>query len=164
MEDFMVKHGAGELNMPLLCHARISRTIRDSDGASQPVQFVNHILEMVEPVTWDAMSAPNASFSDVLAILKHCPAHDEGIHFAFLADIQPDPYYGMRIVYDDCEGPRGLYVAALVASNNKSKTEHVSDAGYNVVTTAINDIANPAGSVKEPVGNHTVVGLSLIHI
>ena len=34
--------------------------------------------------------------------------------FAFLADIQPDPYYGMRLIYDGQEGSRCLYVAALV--------------------------------------------------
>ena len=52
----------------------------------------------------------------MLGIFNNCPQHDQGIHFAFLADIQSDPYYGMRLVYDDSEGPRGLYVAALVAS------------------------------------------------
>ena len=151
MEEFMVKHEAGELNMPLLCHARISRSIREKDGASQPVQFVNHTLEMVEPVSWRATSAPNAAFTAVLGILNNCPQHDEGIHFAFLADIQPDPYYGMRIVYDDTEGPRGLYVAALVASSSKSKTSPVSDDGYKVVTTAVKDIANPDGTLDNPI-------------
>ena len=94
----------------------------------------------------------------MLDILKHCPGHGEGIHFAFLADIQPDPYYGMRVLYDDCEGPRGLYVAALVAGTMRSKTEQVSDDGYNVVTRDVKDIANPAGDLDTPVGNHTLVG------
>ena len=81
-----------------------------------------------------------------------------GAHFAFFADIKPDPYYGMRIVYDGQEGPRGLYVAALVASTSTSKTEQVSEHGYKVVTLAVKDVANPDGSVDKPVGNHTLVG------
>ena len=107
--------------MPLRCQARVSRVLRVKDGATQPV-FVNHTLETVEAVSWQPSSAPNAAFNDVLAILNICPAHDEGIHFAFLADVQPDTQYGMRLVYDGEEGPTGLYVAALVASNSKSKT------------------------------------------
>ena len=90
-EDFSKKHAAGELNMPLLCHARVSRSVRTKDGASQPVSYVNHTLESVEPVSWAALSAPNAAYTDVLAILNNCPEHDEGILFAFLAVIQPDP-------------------------------------------------------------------------
>ena len=144
--------------MPLLCQARVSRVLRVKDGATQPVTFVNHTLEMVEPVTWQPSSAPNAAFSDVLAILNNCPPHDEGIHFAFLADVQPDPHYGMRLVFDGEEGPRGLYVAALIASNNKSKTERVGDGGYKVVTSDVKDLANPEGTVDKPVGNHTLVG------
>jgi hypothetical protein len=113
---------------------------------------------MVEPVSWQPASAPNAAFTGVLAILNNCPPHDEGIHFAFLADVQPDPHYGMRLVYDGEAGPKGLYVAALIASSNKSKTERVSDDGYKVVTADVKDVANPAGSLDQPIGNHTLVG------
>ena len=158
MDEFTKKHAAGALNMPLLCQARVSRVLRGKDGASQPVTFVNHTLEMVEPVSWHPSSAPNAAFNDVLAILNNCPPHDEGIHFAFLADVQPDPHYGMRLVYDGQEGPRGLYVAVLVASSSKSKTERVGDDGYKVVTTDVKDVANPDGTVDKPIGNHTLVG------
>ena len=31
-EEFSKKHAAGELNMPLLCHARVSRSVRTKDG------------------------------------------------------------------------------------------------------------------------------------
>ena len=158
MEEFTKKHADGELNMPLLCQARVSRVLRGTDGATQPVKFVNHTLEMVEPVSWQPSSAPNAAFTEVLAILKNCPPHDEGIHFAFLADVKPDPHYGMRLVYDGEEGPKGIYVAALIASNSKSKTDRVGDDGYKVVTTEVKDIANPEGSVDKPIGNHTLVG------
>ena len=37
--------------MPLLCHARVSRSVRTKDGASQPVTYVNHTLETVKPVS-----------------------------------------------------------------------------------------------------------------
>ena len=144
--------------MPLLCQARVSRDLRSKDSATQPVIFVNHTLEMVEPVSWQPASAPNAAFSDVLAILNNCPPHDEGIHFAFLADVQPDPHYGMRLVYDGAEGPKGLYVAALIASSSKSKTDRVGDDGYKVVTTEVKDVASIYGTVDQPVGNHTLVG------
>ena len=144
--------------MPLLCQARVSRVLRGTDSATQPAKFVNHTLEMVEPVSWQPSSAPNAAFSYVLAILNNCPPHDEGIHFAFLADVQPDPHYGMRLVYDGEEGPRGLYVATLIASNSKSKTDRVGEEGYKVVTSGVKDVANPAGSVDKPIGNHTLIG------
>ena len=144
--------------MPLLCHARVSRSVRTKDGASQSVAYVHHTLETVEPVSWAALSAPNAAYTDVLAILNNCPEHDEGILFAFLADIQPDPYYGMRVVYDGQEGPKGLYLAALVACNSKSKTDKVGDDGYKVVTSDVKDVANPDGIVDTPIGSHARVG------
>ena len=146
--------------MPLLCQVRVSRVVRDKgkDGASQPVSFVNHNMELVQAATWNVSSAPNEAFSDVLALLKNCPPSDEGILFAFLADILPDSQYGMRLVYDGEECPTGLYVATLIASNSKSKTERVSEEGYNVVTTDVKDLANPEGTVDEPAGEHTLVG------
>ena len=69
-----------------------------------------------------------------------------------MAVIQPDPYYGTRIVYGDCEGPRGLCVAALVAGTTRPTTEQVSDGGFTVVTTNVKDIANRGG------GNYSLVG------
>ncbi len=150
MEDFLAKHAAGDLNMPLLCHARISRNIKtpalDSSsqgGASQPAtKYVNHIIETVEPVSWDPASAPNASYSDVIGILNNCPPHAEGVVFAFLADIKSDPHYGFRLDYDGREGPKCLYVAALIGSEIKSTTEAVGN-GFKVITTNVKDVANP---------------------
>jgi len=157
-EEFTKKHAAGGLNMPLLCHARVSRRVRTQTFAFQPVTYVNYTLEAVEPVSWDLSSAPNAAYSNVLAILNTCPAHDEGLLFAFLADIQPDPYYGIRLIYDGQEGSRSLYVAALVACDSKSKTEKISEDGYKVLTSDVKDVANPDGTVDKPIGSHTVVG------
>ena len=166
---FTEKHKTGKLNMPLLSHVRISRTERKkngTDGASQPVDggarsgavFLNHTLEALEVVTWDSESAPNAAYSDVLTLLNKCPSNDEGITFAYLADLQPDPYCGMSICYDKAEGPKGIYAAVLVASPNNSKPHPIGENGYKVVTTQLKDIANPAHTGKGPVGDHTLVG------
>ena len=162
-DTFTEKHAAGELNFPLLCHARISRTKREAEakgGASQPAGkiYVNHTLEEVGPVSWNPSSAPNAAYTDVLAILNNCPPNDEGIVFAYLADVQPDPFCGMHISFDDAPGPKGIYAAVLVACNTKSKTLPIGDNGYKVVTASAKDIANPAGNPSAPVGDHTLVG------
>ena len=58
MEDFVRKHQGNELNMPLLCHARVSRSIRpvNEDASTQRTQgdskreYVNYTVEEVEPV------------------------------------------------------------------------------------------------------------------
>ena len=150
MDEFKAKHAAGTLNFPLLCQARVSRTIKDT--------FVNHTLEMVEPVSWHPSAAPNKAFCDVLAILNCCPPDDQGIHFAFLADVIPDPIYGFKLVYDGEDGPTALYVAALIASGTNSKTEQVGEHGFKVVTTDVKDVANPAGTIETPVGSHALVG------
>ena len=101
-DEFLRKHASGELNWPLLVHARVSRRTRAGGadrGASQLAaasqnqpQYVNHMLEAAEAVTWARESAPNQCYQDVRAILNNCPPHDEGIAFAYLADIRPDPH------------------------------------------------------------------------
>ena len=145
-EKFSKKQAAGELNMPLLW---LSKSVRTKDGASQPVAHVNHTVETVESVSWAALSAPNAAYTHVLGVLNDCPEHDEGTLFAFLADIQPDPYHGMRVVYDGQEGPRGLYLAALVACNSKSKTEKVGDDGCKIVTSNVKDVGTPRWNCRQ---------------
>jgi hypothetical protein len=163
--DFQTKHQQGALNMPLFCHMRVSRSLRgDTAGASQPsasdigafpgAAYVSHVLEDVEPVTWDPKSAPNASYNDVLHILNNCPGHDEGILFAFLGDIQPCPYYGFKVKYNEVEAVKAMYVAALISSPSKSQTESVG-SGYKVTTTGIIDLANPDAPQAEP---YTVTG------
>ena len=155
-DTFIERHAAGELNLPLLCHARVSRTIRKEEPTGKT--FVNHILEKVEPVSWDPSSAPNATYTDVLAILNNCPPHDEGIAFSCLEDLQPDPFCGMRISYGGSPGPKCVYVAVLVASNRKSKTDPIGENGFQVVTAGVKDVANPAGTATAYVGDHTLLG------
>jgi len=163
--EFIEKHAAGELNFPLLCHARVCRTTREEETPSkgkdelrQKKIYVNHQVEAVEPVTWDPSSAPNATYKDVLAILNNCPPNEEGIVHACLEDLQPDPFCAMNISYGGSPGPKGVFAAVLVASSRKSKPHPISDNGYKVVTVNVKDIANPAGNATAPVGDHTLVG------
>jgi hypothetical protein len=72
--------------------------------------------------------------------------------FAFLADIDEDPYYGLRLNYEGREGSRCSYVAVLIASDSKSTTASVGE-GYKVTTLNIKDVANPHGE-----STHTAVG------
>lgn len=69
LADFQEKHGQGVLNMPLFCHARISRTLRgggpnpSSTGATKGQDslqqaFVNTTIEEIEPVSWDSKAYP----------------------------------------------------------------------------------------------------------
>ena len=190
-EDFLRKHAAGSLNTPLLVHARISRTIRgeatlggasqsfrsdtpwtgasqssrgfsSQDGASQPVRYVNHNVEALEPVSWDTTSAPNASYGDILGLLNICPAHDDGVLFAFLADMSFDPHYGFRLSYDGIQGPQCAYAAVLIASGERSVTEAIGE-GFKVTTNGIKDIANP-GSVgaTQPDGGAAPISYSAL--
>jgi hypothetical protein len=185
IEDFVAKHKTRSLNMPLLCHARVSRNVKESTGntagyssyfptstqaatsgrgsfgrafqpaasgsasqpaasggASQPVTYVNHNLEAVEPVMWDRKAAPNESYSEVLTLLNNCPPHDEGVLFAYLSDVEADPYYGLRVSYDGNEGPQCAMVACLVANAAASQTTKVGD-GFKVTTPDVTDLANP---------------------
>ena len=119
---------------------------------------MNHQLEAVEVVSWNPRSAPNASYTDVLTILNNCPEHDQGVLFAYLSDIQPDPHYGIQVVYDGQEGTKAAYIAALVACGTKNKREDVGTAGHKIVHNEVKDIANPEGTIEQPVGDYTLVG------
>ena len=178
MEDFVRKHQGNELNMPLLCHARVSRSIRpvnedaSTQGASDLTQgeyssskrsltsesftsgYVNYTVEEVEPVSWDLASKPNASYNQVLDVLNHCPPHSEGIAFVFLEDVEPDPHYGFRIMYDDLEGMKCAYFAALIGCEHKSVSDQVG-SGFRVVTSKVKDVANPSATGD---GIYTTVG------
>jgi hypothetical protein len=146
-EEFLIKKANGELNMPLLCHARITRMVRTNNGT-----YVNHVMEQVEPVSWDLLSAPNKSYNDILAILNNCPTHEEGLLFAFLDDVKPDPHYGFHLVYDGQEGPRCSLVAVLVACDKISQTDVVG-TGFKV-TSSVTDAANSSHHS----GAHPAVG------
>ena len=158
MQAFLDRHAAGELNLPLLCHVRITRTYKEvSGGASQPTRYVNHTVASVTPMHWSPIAAPNEAYRDVLSVLNLCPPHEEGLAFAFLEDICPDPYYGFSISYDGKPGPLCIYVAALLSSEQKSVTSTVGE-GFKVTTTDVKDVAHPnAHGATQPVC-HTLVG------
>ncbi len=81
----------------------------------------------------------------VVNLLSNGPPHDEGLLFAFLADVSPGPHYAFSIAYDNQDGPRCTYVASLVASDSKSSTERIG-AGFMVIATGIKDYAKSAGA------------------
>ena len=152
MPGFIEKHRNASLNMPLLCHVRVSRTVRRTDAGAV---FVNHVVEDAMPVTWSVPSAPNAAYHDLLQLLNMCPAHDQGILFAFLSDITEDPHYGFQMSYDGVQSPRSSYVIALIASEAKSTTTNVGE-GYQVTSPKIQDLANPDAGALQP--GYSVVG------
>ena len=158
MQDFLDKHAAGDLNLPLLCHVRIVRTQKELNGGrQQPTTVVNHTVASVEPMQWAAAAAPNAAYNEVLSLLNLCPPHEEGIAFAFLQDIGADPYYGFRLEYDGKPGPLCTYVAALLSSEHKSDTSAVG-TGFKVTTTNVKDVALPETQGASQPLCHTVVG------
>ena len=158
MDIFLERHAAGELNLPLLCHVRMTRLCKElSGGRAQPTTVVNHTVASVEPMQWEPTAAPNAAYNDVLSLLNLCPPHEEGIAFAFLGDIEPDPYYGFRLSYDGKAGPLCTYVAALLSSEQKSVTGKVGD-GFKVTTTDVKDVALPESQGAAQPLCYTLVG------
>ena len=157
-EEFVNKHKAGQLNFPLLCQARVSRVVRPMNNDVGSVEYVNHNLEDVEPVSWSRDSAPNASYSGVLSILDHCPPAEDGVQFAYLSDIHSDPFHGARLVYDGKDGPKASCIAVLLASPSSSATTSIGDNAFKVVTEDVKDIASPRSTLEKPVGQHRVIG------
>ena len=156
LSEFQEKYNQGALNMPLFCHARLSRTVRENtSGNPQQGPYINSMIEEIEPVLWNLKSAPNEAFADVLNILNNCPRHDEGLLFAFLADLKPDPYYGFQVFYNGVESVKATYVVVLIASSQNSNSPTDLGGGYKVTTSKIVDVANPDA---EQVGTYTVTG------
>ena len=73
----------------------------------------------------------------------------------FLEDVEPDPHYGFRIRYDDMDGIKCTYFAALIGCETKSATESVG-TGYRVVTSKVKDIANPISATSGHADAETV--------
>ena len=144
---FREAHETDSITMPLLCHARLSRSPRTSDSGTF---LANYIVEDIAPVSYTLASAPNAAYEDLVNLLNMCPSHNEGVVFAYLSDIHADPHYGFQVTYDDVAAPRSACVLSLVASPAKSITVSFG-VGFQVTTPEVLDYANPAGAPQPSV-------------
>ena len=166
-EDFQKKQAEDTLGYPLFVHARISRSVKigssQNDAEVLSKNYVSHVIEEVVPVSWKKTEAPNASFKSLLAILNNLPPHDECIQFAFLKDLQEDPHYGFKLVYDGVPGIKAAYAAVLVESVRATATTPCGD-GFMAKTTDLQDVAalpsGTADSQADALSNYTVVGYS----
>ena len=71
MQAFVDRHAAGELNLPLLCHVRITRTCKEGSGGA--AKYVNHTVASAVPMQWSPIAAPNEAYRAVLSVLNLCP-------------------------------------------------------------------------------------------
>ena len=103
--------------------------------------YVSYRIVDMQPVDWAPTSAPNAAYKDVIHILNASPRHEEGLLFAYLPDVRPDPIYGCKVMFDgEREGPACEYVAVLVRCAAKSVQESFG-TGYRVTTPGVMDLA-----------------------
>ena len=172
-EEFLKKQAEDTLGYPLFVHARISRRVKigssQTDAEVDSKNLVSHTIEEIVPVSWTKTEAPNASFKSLLAILNNLPPHDECIQFAFLKDLQEDPHYGFKLVYDGVPGVTAAYAAVLVESRSATATTPCGD-GFMAKTTDLQDVAalqmpydtaaSQADALLHNESNYTVVGYS----
>jgi len=150
---FMDAHASGALQFPLLCNLRVSRSFStgasEQSGASQPSAhagqktFVNHVIQDARPIDWNHRMAPNAAYEDVLTVLNNWPRNEEGLLFAFLADIEPDPHTGFRLTFENGTISKGAAVAVLIAARKKNNTPEGLGDGFKVCAPDVCDAANP---------------------
>ena len=100
---------------------------------------------------------PNAAYEDVLSMLNVLPRNEEGLAFAFLSDIEPDPQSGFRLVFDTGNIAKGAAVAVLIASSKKSKPPFPLGTGFQVCAENVCDIACPEADAKKAAA-YTVTG------
>ena len=152
---FMEAHASGTLQFPLLCNLRVSRataTPAAVSGASQPGAaadtrtFVNHVIQEAMPIDWNSKMAPNAAYENLLAVLNTLPGNEEGLLFAFLADIEPDPHTGFRVTSENGTISKGAAVAVLIASKKKNNPPEPLGAGFKVCAPDVCDVANAVAS------------------
>ena len=160
---FLDAHASGALQFPLLCNLRVSRTCTgasEQSGASQrsahagPKTFVNHVIQEARPLHFHHQVAPNAAYEEVLTVLNNWPRNEEGLLFAFLADIEPDPHTGFRLTFENGTISKGAAVAVLIAARKKNNTPESLGDGFKVCAPDVCDVANP---VAVAVGANTIV-------
>jgi hypothetical protein len=150
---FIEAHNSGTLQFPLLCNLRVSRSVTTAasaqSGASQPGDhaykktFVNHVIQDARPIDWNSSLAPNAAYENVLTVLNKWPRNEEGLLFAFLADIETDPHTGFRLKFENGTISKGAGVAVLIASRKKNKAPEALGEGFKVCSPDVSDVANP---------------------
>ena len=165
----MEAHASNNVQFPLICNIRVSRRTAtgavlttsqmwnhrcDNPGKSSAAitrqwtpdgkTFVNHIVEHAKEVDWHKNLQPNGTYNQVLKILNGLPRNEEGLVFAFLSDIEPDPHTGFRCHFKDTGHiVKGAAVAVLIANHNKPKPPEALGEGYKVLVTDLEDVANP---------------------
>ena len=123
-------------------------------------KFVNHSLQEAEPLDWNNTVAPNAAYEPVLTTLNALPKNEEGLLFGFLADIEPDPYTGFRLVFPNGTTSKGAAVAVLVASHKKNKAPEPIGTVFKVCAPEVSDIAN-LGAVTA--AKHALTGFATLN-
>jgi hypothetical protein len=80
------------------------------------------------------------------------PGNEEGLLFAFLADIEPDPHTGFRVTSENGTISKGAAVAVLIASKKKNNPPEPLGAGFKVCAPDVCDIANVDASKETTTG------------
>jgi len=151
--EFEANHRESRVRFPLFCNVRLSRRVKqatDAQAASQgstgeSAAFVNHVIEDLEPVDWSPASAPNASYTSIIAILNQCPVHEEGIVYASLREAQASAHYNFEVRFHglDVAPTRARKIATLVGVKDRSHQESIG-SGYRVLTPQVIDVIGDA--------------------
>lgn len=135
----------------------LGRSSQLQEQRTCPRKNVSHVLEECQPITWLSSERPNASFSTVLSVLNNLPPHDECLRFACLADLKPDPNYGLKITYGEAEQGCAGCAVVLIESTRASNTTACGD-GFKVVTEGVRDAAKEDSNATA----YTIVGYGSI--
>ena len=166
-DAFKQAASSGDIQFPLLCNVRVSRSLKDapstagasqlsafqgsasSFSASQPrasVQYVNHTIQDIWPADWNAEVSPNAAYESVISLLNHLPRHDEGIVFCFLSDVVAHPHDGFNAAFPNGNIVKGTAAVVLISSAHKSNKPVSIGQGFQIKTENVKDAANPNGN------------------
>jgi len=125
-DGFKNAAATGDIQFPLLCNFRVSRSLKDTSeaGAAQPSaseKFVNHTIQQTTPIEWNAAIPPNAAYEPILGLLNNYPRHEESILFGYLSDIRTDPHYGFQLAFPNGNVRKGAAAVVVIAAMQKSQ-------------------------------------------